>query len=461
MLLKYKCLTMIQRNLLKDLRLWAQKKNRKPLVIRGARQVGKTTLVKEFAKDFDEFVMLNLERPEDRKIFEVADTPQQVMEVVRLTRLRTPSIPEETRILLFIDEIQSEPKAIGMLRFFYEDFPKLYVITAGSRLQELFKTGVSFPVGRVEFLSLRPCSFDEFLEGLGESQLCEAVRKEISFNPIIHDCLSRLFQTYALVGGMPEVVTEYAEQRDFAALSPLYKGLLQSYDEDVEKYASTPQQVAVLRHLLRNGWSYAGQSISFARFGGSNYNSTAVHQAFEFLEKAFLVSLDYPVISVKAPLQPSFTRSPKLVWLDTGLANFSAGIQVEYLSNISLMDVWRGHAVEQIVGQELWTVLDRNYAEQQCFWVRDKKGSTAEVDFVYQMNGQVIPIEVKSGANAHLRSLQSFQSSDGAFGLAVRVWPGPFSVDEVQLQGTSKTYRLVNLPFYLVGQLDRILASLL
>jgi predicted AAA+ superfamily ATPase len=237
--------------------------------------------------------------------------------------------------------------------------------------------------------------------------------------------------------------------------------LLQSYDEDVEKYASTQQQIAILRHLLRSGWDYAGQSISFARFGGSSYNSTAVHQAFELLEKAFLVSLDYPATSVKAPVQPAFTRSPKLIWLDSGLVNFSAGIQVEYLSNTTLADVWRGHAAEQIVGQELWSVLDRNYMDTQSYWTRDKRGSTAEVDFVYQTHGKVIPIEVKSGANSHLRSLQSFMANDGAPMFGVRVWPGEYSVNDVNIVGTQSTYRLVNIPFYLVGQIDKIVSELI
>jgi hypothetical protein len=451
---------MIPRNLLDNLRIWAKKKNRKPLVIRGARQVGKTTLVKEFAKEFDGFIMLNLERADDRKIFEIADSPTKVMEILRLTRLRTDKISNDAKILLFIDEIQSEPKAIGMLRYFYEDLPQLYVIAAGSRLQELLKTGVSFPVGRVEYLSMRPCSFDEFLYGIGEGQLSDMV-KDVSVDTLLHEHLSQLFQTYALVGGMPEVVTEYADARNVADLNPLYKGLLQSYDEDVEKYATTQQQIAVLRHLLRSGWGYAGQAITFARFGGSSYTSTAVHQAFELLEKAFLVSLDYPITSVKAPAQASFTRSPKLVWLDSGLVNFSAGIQVEYLTNASLADVWRGHAAEQIVGQELWQVLDRNYMDIQYYWTRDKKGSMAEVDYIYQTQGKIIPIEVKSGTNSHLRSLQSFMANDGAAMLGVRIWPGPFSVDDVNIIGTQSTYRLVNIPFYLVGQLDKIINGLI
>lgn len=447
---------MIQRNLLTDLRKWAAKERRKPLVIRGARQVGKTTLVREFAKDFDGFAMLNLERADDRRIFQNADNPQQVMEIVRLTRLPGLSSLKDRKVLLFIDEIQSEPKTIGMLRYFYEDMPELFVIAAGSRLQELFKTGVSFPVGRVEYLSMRPCFFDEFLGGLGLNDLREMVGAGETDN-LLHEQLTKLFHTYALVGGMPEVVSTYAGERSVDALAPLYRGLLQSYDEDVEKYASTQSQVAVLRHLLRRGWEWAGQTISFARFGGSSFTSTAVHQAFELLEKAFLVSLDYPAVSVRPPVQEVDRRSPKLIWLDSGLVNFSAGIQMEYLTDNSLVDVWRGHAAEQIVGQELWEVLDRNYAATQNYWVRDKKGSAAEVDFVFQVAGRLIPIEVKCGTNAHLRSLQSYMAIDGAPNIGVRIWPGKFSVDDVGILNTGRTYRLINLPFYLTSHLDSIL----
>ena len=447
---------MIERNLLENLRAWSRRRNRKPLVIRGARQVGKTTLVKEFSKEFDTFIMLNLEREADAKIFETASSVRQIMDILRLTRL--PGMPQADmgRLLLFIDEIQSQPKAIGFLRYFYEDMPEVYVIAAGSRLQELFKTGVSFPVGRVEYISMRPCFFDEFLGAMGYASLHEMVRKG-EVDAVLHDELSHLFQTYALVGGMPEIISEYSFSNDVPGLAPLYNGLLQSYDEDVEKYAVSSQQVDVLRHLLRTGWSFAGQAVTFNRFGGSGWGSAPIHQAFELLEKAFLVSLDYPAITVKAPIQISTTKSPKLIWLDSGLVNFSAGIQVEYLTNPSLGDVWRGHAAEQIAGQELWQPLDRIYAQQQSYWMRDKRGSQAEVDFVFPYAGQLIPIEIKSGNNAHLRSLHSYTAIDGAQDLAVRVWSGPFGIDVVTNQITRRSFRLLNLPFYLLGQLDRIL----
>ena len=449
-------INMIYRNLIEDLRKWSRKHNRKPLVIRGARQVGKTTLVKEFSKEFDAFVLLNLERNEDRVLFERTDSPKNIIDFLRLSGRIPLNEIHDKRILLFIDEIQSCPSAIGMLRYFYEDMPEIYVIAAGSRLQELFKSGVSFPVGRVEYLSIRPCFFDEFVGAVACTQVSDKVRNA-TVPKFFQKMLNKLFQTYALVGGMPEVVNEYASNLEIAPLASIYSGLLQSYDEDVEKYAVSSSQISVLRHLLRNGWNYAGQTISFARFGGSSFTSTAVHQAFELLEKAFLVSLDYPTTATKQPIESAYTRSPKLIWLDSGLVNFSANIQTEYMTNKTITDVWRGHAAEQIVGQGLWEVLDRNYISSQNFWVRDKKGSNAEIDFMMQYRGALIPIEVKSGTNAHLRSLQSFMDISAPSEYAVRIWTGEFAVDDIKIIGSNKTFRLINLPFYLTGCLDKII----
>ncbi|MDE5874384.1 MAG: AAA family ATPase [Muribaculaceae bacterium] len=449
---------MIERNLLATLNKWAAKERRKPLVIRGARQVGKTTLVKEFSKQFIHFVDLNLERREDRQLFDDADTPRQLLEILRLTRTPLPSDFSKEKTLIFIDEIQSEPKAVGMLRYFYEDYPELYVIAAGSRLQELFRTGVSFPVGRVEYQTLRPCFFDEFLSGLGKDELREIVIAG-EYDSALDSSLSQLFRQFALIGGMPEIITEYSDHGSVSELSSLYRSLLQSYDEDVEKYAVSKHQVDVLRHILRNGWEHAGQTITYNRFAGSGYASTPVHEAFELLERAFLLNLAYPATSVRMPPTPAYLRSPKLIWLDSGLVNFSAQIQVEYMGNKSLIDVWRGHAVEQVVGQALWEVLDRQYALNENYWIRDKRGSNAEVDFVLPFEGRLLPIEVKSGTNAHLRSMQSYMAQEGSPGIGIRIWSGKFSVDEVANPLSGKPYRLVNLPFYMVGAIDKVVRA--
>lgn len=447
---------MIYRQLIEDLEKWSQRSNRKPLVLRGARQVGKTTLIDEFGKRYAVYIKLNLEQSADAALFDKSDNVTEIFQLICL--LKKVTVDKSKRTLLFIDEIQNAPKAVGLLRYFYEEMPWLHIIAAGSRLQSLIKQRVSFPVGRVEYLSLRPCSFIEYLYAMQEDELADKV-KNVNVPPLFHDLLMSHFNRYALVGGMPEALVSYAQQKDITQLAPIYRSLLDGYNEDVEKYANDNNQVKVIRHLLTHGWAEAGQTITYARFGGSNYSSKEVHEALEVLQKVFLLSLDYPVTAVKAPAVPSLTRHPKLVWVDTGIMNYSVDIQVEYLQNDSLLDVWKGHAAEQIVAQELRIVLDRAYRNEQYYWVRDKKGTTAEVDFVWQYQAQLIPIEVKSGTNAHLRSLHSFMSQPDATDLAIRIWPGNYSIDEL-VSPTGHAFHLINLPFYYVGVLDKIIMAL-
>lgn len=447
---------MINRQLTLQLEEWSKRSNRKPLVLRGARQVGKTTLVDEFSKNYEVYIKLNLELSSDAKVFTISDNVEEIYQYLCLQKRIM--VDSTKRTLLFIDEIQNEPKAVELLRYFYEKMPWLHIISAGSRLQTLIKQRISFPVGRVEYMSLRPCSFLEYLNAVRQEPLAEMIRQQ-KVTSIYHDMLIEQFNRYTLIGGMPEVLDEYAKGHDITQLSPIYRSLLDSYNEDVEKYTRNNSQVNVIRHLLTHGWAEAGQTITFNKFGGSNYTSKEVHEALEVLQKAFLLNLDYPVTTAKAPTLPALTRQPKLIWLDSGIMNFSVGIQTEYLQNKSLLDVWKGHAAEQIVAQELRIVLDRNYRNEQYFWTRDKKGSTAEVDFVWQYQTDIIPIEVKSGTNAHLRSLHSFMSQTDAANIAVRVWPGPYSIDEVTTQ-TGKTFHLINLPFYYIGILDQILQKL-
>ncbi len=444
---------MIYRQLIEELQKWSEQDNRKPLVLRGARQVGKTTLVDEFGKQYDVYLKLNLEHSTDAVIFTRSDDVKEIFQYICLQK--KVKVNEKKRTLLFIDEIQNEPRAVGLLRYFYEELPWLHIIAAGSRLQTLIKQRISFPVGRVEYLSLRPCSFLEYLNAIGEEELVKMV-KEVKVSPLYHEMLMEHFNRYTLIGGMPEAIVSYVKHKDLVRLAPIYRSLLDGYNEDVEKYARNDNQVRVIRHLLTHGWAEAGQTITFARFGGSNYSSKEVHEALEVMQKAFLLNLDYPVTAVKAPAVPALTRQPKLVWVDTGIMNFSVDIQTEYLQNSSLLDVWKGHAAEQIVAQELRIVLDRNFRNEQYFWVRDKKGSSAEVDFVWQHQAKILPIEVKSGTNAHLRSLHSFMSQADAPDIAIRIWPGEHSIDEL-VSPTGHPFRLINLPFYYIGVLDKIL----
>ena len=281
----------------------------------------------------------------------------------------------------------------------------------------------------------------------------------LDVTPLFHDTLMSHFNRYTLLGGMPEILVNYAQHGDIIRLSPIYRSLLDGYNEDVEKYAHNDSQTRVIRHVLSHGWAEAGQTITFNRFGGSSYTSKEVHEAFDVMQKAFLLSLDYPITAVKPPAMPALTRQPKLIWLDSGIMNFSADIQADYLQNTSLIDIWKGHAAEQITGQELRVVLDRNFRNEQYYWVRDKRGASAEIDFVWQHQSKIVPIEVKSGTNAHLRSLHSFMSLPDAADIAVRVWPGEFSINELT-SPNGHNFRLVNLPFYYVGLIDKVLQRL-
>lgn len=441
---------MFQRDALIRLRTWRDKPNRKPLIIRGARQVGKTTLVDLFAKEFDDFLSLNLERPSDHELFERNDSPENILTAIYLSKNKS---RKKGKVLLFIDEIQNSPKAVALLRYFYEDLPGLYVVAAGSLLESLIDNQISFPVGRVEYMALRPCSFSEFLGALGENQLQEAIQT-VNLPQAIHGKVMSLFNEYALVGGMPEAVSVYAQTKDMVALRDIYETLLTGYRDDIEKYATNASSRNVLRHILLYGWPYAAQRIRFEKFANSNYKSREMADAMRTLEKALLLELSYPTTSPAIPIQPDLKRSPKLFWLDTGLVNHVAGLQQELFGIKDLSQSWKGKIAEHIVGQELLSASSEVTAKRH-FWVREARNSQAEIDFLYQHNTQLISIEVKSGDNSKLKSLQLFMKESGNR-IAIRFWSHSFSSDTITLS-PGKTYTLFNLPFYYAGHLDSFL----
>lgn len=199
----------------------------------------------------------------------------------------------------------------------------------------------------------------------------------------------------------------------------------------------------------RKRWRYC------VNFGGSGYLSKDVREAFTIMERAFLLELVYPATSVQVPIEVSFRRAPKLCWVDTGLVNFAANLQVELLGKADILDSWKGAIAEQIVAQELRVLLNNAHIEHLNFWIRNKKGSNAEVDFIWQQGTHIIPIEVKSGTNAHLRSIQSFMDLS-AGNTAVRIWSEKYSVDTVRTP-KGKSFKLLNIPFYYAGALPMLL----
>lgn len=274
---------------------------------------------------------------------------------------------------------------------------------------------------------------------------------------VFHNRLMQLFTTYALLGGMPEVIARFASVTDIVSLSDTYSQLLNAYKNDVEKYAGNNTQAAVIRYILEEGWSYAGQTITLGGFAQSAYKARETGEVFRTLEKALLLELVFPTINTVLPATSDLKRAPKLIWLDIGLVNYAAEIQKEYLLSKDLNDTWRGMAAEQIVAQEL-KALSNKVGKKRRFWVRAKRGSTSEVDFIYVLDGNIIPIEVKSGHNAHLKSLHQFMN-EAPHDIAVRIWSGNFSIDPVTTN-EGKTFRLLNLPFYMIAALPGLLHRL-
>ncbi|MCB6973806.1 MULTISPECIES: ATP-binding protein [Butyricimonas] len=441
---------MFKRDILTALKQWMNDSHRKPLVLRGARQVGKTTLIHQFGEEFDNYLYLNLEKKEAGDIFEL---PLPLKDLLPLIFAHCGKTRKEGHTLLFIDEIQNSAKAVSLLRYFYEELPEIHVIAAGSLLENIVDIHTSFPVGRVEYLALHPCSFREFLRATGNETLL-TVLEHTEATTAFHDRLMTLFNIYTLIGGMPEVVQLYAERKDILSLNNIYETLLQGYRDDVEKYTRGKQLPEVVRFLLKEGWSMAGQTITLGRFAGSTYSAREIGEAFRLLEKAMLTELVYPTTSTEVPAIPEQKRMPKLIWLDTGLVNYAAQVQKEILGSKDILDAWRGNIAEHVVAQELLTLTNK-VSQRRNFWTRSKSESPAEVDFIWIQDSMIYPIEVKSGHNAHLRSLHSFLDRSPQT-MAIRVWSQPYSIDTIQTPN-GKTGKLINLPFYLVGQLPNII----
>lgn len=442
---------MIERNILKDLREWKNRKNHKPLVLRGARQVGKTTVVKQFAKEFDIFIDMNLEIEQEKNLFEQESNGDAKELFLKIKILKNVSKSEGTT-LLFIDEIQNSPKAIWMLRYFYETIPELYVITAGSLLESLMGLRrISFPVGRVEYMILRPCCFGEFLQGIHQENDLETLQSLKA--DIIHERMSIHFRDYLLTGGMPQVITNfYDNERNIIAVQPIFESLLQSYMEDVEKYADTSSKTNTIRYILSHGWNMAGETITFENFAGGKYRSREISEAFDLLSKTMLLELVYPTNNTMLPILPNMRMRPKLLWLDTGLVNYISGIQKDVFNTKNIQDIWRGRIAEHIVAQ-MMIAENRSILSHHSYWRRNKQGSEAEVDFLLPYDSKLIPIEVKSGHNSKLKSLHLFMKESN-LNFAIRVWNQPFSIDEIKQD--DKSFRLLNIPFYYCGMLPNI-----
>lgn len=421
---------------------WKSRKDRKPLIIRGARQVGKTTLIASFANTYQYSIMINLEKTNDRSSFDSFDDVQSIIEVLFLANKIPSSAISNT--LLFIDEIQESPKAIQLLRYFYEELPELHVISAGSLLEFAMKDVKSFPVGRVEFLYLYPLNFQEYLTAIGNEELLNHLLS-VPVKTVAHQLLMELFHRFAIIGGMPEVVKTDIRQNSLSDLTRIYESIWGTYKNDVEKYTTNDLERKIIKHLMDTAPLYVDERVKFQGFGNSNYRSREVGEAFRTLDSAKIIRLIYPTTDLKAPLRSDLKKSPRLQFLDTGLVNYSLGIQGGMLAMQDLNSAYKGAIIPHLITQEIIS-LQSISAYKPNFWVREKTQSNAEVDLLFSYQGLVFPIEIKSGATGSLKSLHQFiEASDHPY--AIRMYAGEFKVEKA-VTPNHKPYLLMNLPYY-------------
>lgn len=448
-------MTVYKRNILKSLDEWKLLPNRKPLVIRGARQVGKTTVIKEFSKQFKYFIALNLEIGPDAALFETYREAKTFLDALFLRE----DLPSNKRgkTLLFIDEIQENTLAISLLRYLYEDFPELYVIAAGSLLEHALGDVKNFPVGRVQYLYLSPFNFQEFLLALGKDALLLRLQ-QVPVDSVAHDLAMDLFHQYAIVGGMPEAIKSYQVHKMVSSLGLVYESIWATYKEDVVKYAKNESEARVMKHIIDNAPLLLDQRVTFQNFANSRYNSREVGECFQALDKAKVIQLIYPTVSTRLPIIPDIRKSPRMQFLDTGIVNHVLGIQGEMLSMDDLSTSYKGALIPHLITQEIISLNTFSY-QKPNFWVRQKKQSDAELDLLYSYRGHLFPIEVKSGKTGTLRSLHQFIKQSG-LPFAVRFYGGEFLIEKVT-SPEGNEFVLMNMPYYLGTFINEYLDYLL
>ncbi len=405
-----------------QLQQWQASTRRKPLILRGARQVGKTWSLKEFGKNrFESVALVDLERnPSLRKLFDGDLNAARICADLEVL-LRQKITPGKT--LLFFDEIQACPRAITALRYFYEEMPELHVVAAGSLLEFALKDA-SFPVGRVQFLNLYPLCFAEYLEAIGNAPAAAAVLgNPADISPVVHELLREELKRYFFIGGMPAAVNAFKENGSLRDAFEVQGEIAESYRMDFAKY--TPQ---VDRYCLDSVFTSlaqsVGQQIKYARLG-EGYGNPTLKKAFEALCLAQVARRITSVNPTGLPLGASASvKAFKALMLDLGLMRYLSGMpdDIEY-ARADLLAIYRGAMAEQFVGQEMLVSQQGSL----YYWDRQAKSSSAEVDYLAVMNGIIHPIEVKSGASGSLKSLHLFLASFPECGKALVFSDQPYS----------------------------------
>lgn len=390
---------------------WAKSDNRKTLLLRGARQVGKSTAVRQLAKTFKYFVEVNFDDEEElKKLFEQSLSPQEICQRLSVY-FQIPIIAGET--LLFFDEIQQCKPALSKLRYFFEKYPELHLVAAGSLLEFAIEEIPSIGVGRERSMFMYPFSFEEFLNALGETMLVEAYRTASPVHPLfeaIHKKLIDRLRVFLVLGGMPEVISTYVRTHDLLQCQEVLTDLVISFKDDFAKYKKRVPALRVVE-VFESVVKQAEGKFIFEK-AGVGLNNAQVKQSLELLIMAGLV---YPVthtaangIPLGAEINPKYRR---MLLFDTGLFQRVLGLDT---SKLLLSDdfkiVNRGALAEMFVGLELLKSASCFDPKPLYCWAKEKKKGNAQVDFIVQRGEKIIPIEVKSGTQGAMQSLRQFMT---------------------------------------------------
>ncbi|HQM84918.1 MAG TPA: ATP-binding protein [bacterium] len=426
----------MKRDLGNILESWVKSNNRKPLILRGARQVGKSWLVRELGKAFKYFVEVNFDkRSEFEEFFKMTKDPQELVELLsNYTGVKI--IPGET--LLFLDEIQNCPEAISSLRYFFEEMPELHVVAAGSLLEfELRK--ISLPVGRIQFLYVYPLSFGEFLCAVGREDLREMLINN-QLNPIplpIDRMLKEFVRIYTITGGMPEVVKTYIESKDLHECQNNQADILQTYRRDFHKYAKK-HQIKYLEKLFTTLPLQTGRKFKYSEVDPA-IKSITLSDSLDLLCSAGIVRKIYHSSSNGIPISAETDlKKFKIVFFDIGLMLNLINFDFKpLLLDPDIAFINNGVLAEQFVAQNLVAYSNPRREAQLFYWHRESRSSNAEVDYVIEFNNKVVPIEVKSGTKGAMKSMKIFMESKNCdFGLKISSYPYSLN-DSVQ-----------SIPFY-------------
>ncbi len=384
---------------------WKNGLRRKPLILRGARQVGKTWSLKAFGNSqFENMALVDLERnPALRRIFDGDLSARRICADLELF-LGQKISPGKT--LLFIDEIQAAPRAITALRYFYEELPDLHVVAAGSLLEFALKEA-SFPVGRIQFLTLHPLCFAEYLEAIGNPEAASILREPAKISIPVHEMLCEELKRYFFIGGMPACVKAYRESGSFTDVFEVQAEIIDSYRLDFVKYTPHVDRFC-LDAVFSSIAQKVGDQIKYARLG-EGYSNPTLKKAFELLCLANVVRKVSSTDPSGLPLgATASSKIFKALMLDIGLMRYLSGMpsDLEY-ARTDLLAIYRGAMAEQFIGQEM--AVSQNGS--LYYWDRQSKSSSAEVDYLAVLDGRIHPVEVKSGASGSLKSLHLFLST--------------------------------------------------